>query len=113
MNGFPESSERRSHGFDGPQIQASAPSKSEKSLVNASMNHPVRGRGGAAQRIEIAQRPNAASAPAARDPGAFSSERQSPVTVCPAPINSRTTAEPIYPVAPVTKTCILTSSFMR
>src|SRR5215831_10678160 len=51
--------------------------------------------------------PRCASAPAAASDLALASERARPRTWCPASINSRTIAEPMNPVAPVTKTRML------
>src|SRR6516162_1991640 len=51
--------------------------------------------------------PRCTSAPAAPSDLALASERARPRTWCPASINSRTTAEPMNPVAPVTKTRML------
>src|SRR3954452_22762315 len=50
--------------------------------------------------------PRWTSAPAAVTAAAAVSERARPTTSCPASSRSRTTAEPMYPVAPVTKTRI-------
>ncbi len=50
--------------------------------------------------------PRTGSAPIAATAAAPVSERVSPSTWCPAPINPRTTADPTNPVAPVTKTRI-------
>src|SRR5499427_1743848 len=51
--------------------------------------------------------PRCTSAPAAASDLALASERARPRTWCPASINSRTIAEPMNPVAPVTKTRML------
>src|SRR6266567_3192391 len=57
--------------------------------------------------------PRCTSAPTAASDAAAASERARPRTWCPASINSRTMAEPIKPVAPVTKTFIANSSMKR
>src|SRR5438105_4645535 len=54
--------------------------------------------------------PRCTSAPAEASDAAAASERARPRTWCPAAESSRTMAEPMYPVAPVTKTLIGNSS---
>src|SRR5579871_6059196 len=56
--------------------------------------------------------PRCTSAPAAASDLAAASERASPSTSCPAPISSRTIAEPMNPVAPVTKTRMMLLAFL-
>ena len=57
--------------------------------------------------------PRCTWAPAAIRDLAPASERARPSTWCPAPINSRTIAEPMKPVAPVTNTRIFFSSLYQ
>src|SRR5262249_29176072 len=57
--------------------------------------------------LRSSSEPRCTSAPAAASDLALASERARPRTWCPASINSSTIAEPMNPVAPVTKTRIL------
>src|SRR5215469_10819424 len=63
-----------------------------------------------ARRVSRSSRsPRSTSAPAAATAAADESDLASPTTLCPAPISSGTTAEPIQPDAPVTNTRMTTS----
>ncbi|GJM79497.1 hypothetical protein HMSSN139_19930 [Paenibacillus sp. HMSSN-139] len=53
---LPGSFERGAHDFDGTQIQSQRAFKVGEIVGERQVNHPVRSRGGAAQRIEIIQR---------------------------------------------------------